>query len=104
MKTKLLAALLLVSGSLSTQAQGLKDAYRDYFYIGVAVNKFNVSVPEQQTVVCREFNSMTAENDMKPISVHPAEGVWHWEGADSIADFARRNGIKLRGHCLCWHS
>ena len=47
---------------------------------------------------------MTAENDMKPVSVHPAEGVWNWGAADSIANFARQHGIKLRGHCLCWHS
>ena len=82
----------------------LKDAYKDYFMIGVAVNRLNVSVPEQTALVRQEFNSMTAENDMKPVSVHPAEGVWHWGAADSIADFARKNGIKLRGHCLCWHS
>jgi len=82
----------------------LKDAYKDYFMIGVAVNRLNVSVPEQAALVRQEFNSMTAENDMKPVSVHPAVGVWHWGAADSIADFARKNGIKLRGHCLCWHS
>ncbi|MBQ9356947.1 MAG: endo-1,4-beta-xylanase [Prevotella sp.] len=83
---------------------GLKDAYRDYFTIGVAVNIRNVTNPAQQELICQEFNSITAENDMKPISVHPAEGVWNWAQADSIANFCRRNGIRLRGHCLCWHS
>ena len=96
-----MAALSLTAGA---QAQGLKDAYRDYFTIGVAVNKTNVSATEQTALIRREFNSITAENDMKPALVHPAEGVWHWEGADSIANFCRQNGIKLRGHCLCWHS
>jgi len=83
---------------------GLKDAYRDYFSVGVAVNKRNVSIPQQMALVRQQFNSMTAENDMKPVSVHPAEGVWNWGGADSIANFARQAGIKLRGHCLCWHA
>ena len=101
---RLAVAALLVLPTLSVKAQGLKDAYRDYFTIGVAVNKTNVSNPEQQALIRQEFNSITAENDMKPVSVHPAEGVWHWEGADSIADFCRQNGIRLRGHCLCWHS
>jgi GH35 family endo-1,4-beta-xylanase/enterochelin esterase-like enzyme len=55
-------------------------------------------------LVKSEFNSVTAENDMKPVSVHPAEGVWNWGAADSIANYCRENGIKLRGHCLCWHS
>ena len=83
---------------------GLKDAYRDYFSVGVAVNKRNVSIPQQMALVRQQFNSMTAENDMKPASVHPAEGVWNWGAADSIANFARQSGIKLRGHCLCWHA
>ena len=30
--------------------------------------------------------------------------MWNWEKADKIANFCRQNGIKLRGHCLCWHS
>ena len=104
MRALLLAALLITIGSTDLRAQGLKDAYRDYFTIGVAVNKRNVAQPEHQALIRQEFNSITAENDMKPVSVHPAEGVWHWEGADSIANFCRQNGIKLRGHCLCWHS
>ena len=41
---------------------------------------------------------------MKPGELHPKEGVWNWEKADKIANFCRQNGIKLRGHCLCWHS
>jgi GH35 family endo-1,4-beta-xylanase/enterochelin esterase-like enzyme len=98
-----LAALLLIVCS-SAWAQGLKDAYKDYFSIGVAVNKRNVSTDSQMALIKSEFNSVTAENDMKPVSVHPAEGVWNWGAADSIANYCRENGIKLRGHCLCWHS
>ena len=97
-------SLLLLSSNVSVFAQGLKDAYNDYFRIGVAVNKRNIAITDQANLVKQEFNSITAENDMKPVSVHPAEGVWNWGAADSIANFCRQNGIKLRGHCLCWHS
>ena len=83
---------------------GLKDAYKDYFSIGVAVNQRNVSDEAQIALIKKEFNSITAENDMKPGELHPQEGVWNWEKADKIANFCRQNGIKLRGHCLCWHS
>ena len=83
---------------------GLKDAYKDYFKVGVAVNMRNITNPKEVEVILREYNSITAENDMKPISVHPKEGVWTWDKADSIANFCRKNGIKMRGHCLCWHS
>ena len=100
----LMATVSQAQGPAMAQAKGLRDAYQGYFSIGVAVNKRNVTVAEQQSLICKEFNSITAENDMKPVSVHPKEGVWNWGAADSIANFCRQNGIKLRGHCLCWHS
>ncbi len=82
----------------------LKDAYKDYFTIGVAVNQNNINDPAQSEIVKKQFNSVTAENDWKPGEIHPKEGVWNFEKADKIANFCRENGIKLRGHCLCWHS
>ena len=104
MKNRILS-LLCVLGTLfpTTFAQGLKDAYKDYFKVGVALNVGNLT-PEQEAIVVREFNSVTCENAMKPASVHPAPGVWDWAQADSIANFCRRNGIKMRGHCLVWHN
>ena len=102
-KKTLLATLLLVMAT-SVQAQGLKDAYKNYFKIGVAVNQRNVVDPVQTDLIKREFNSVTAENDMKPEPTEPKEGVFNWEGADRIANFCRQNGLKMRGHCLMWHS
>ena len=102
-KKSLLAMLLLVMAT-SVQAQGLKDAYKNYFKIGVAVNQRNVVDPVQTDLIKREFNSVTAENDMKPEPTEPKEGVFNWEGADRIANFCRQNGLKMRGHCLMWHS
>ena len=99
-----LAAVLALSTAAPTWAQGLKDAYKDYFMIGVAVNQRNVTNAQQQALVKQEFNSMTAENDMKPEPTEPQEGQFNFENADRIANFARQNGIKLRGHCLMWHS
>ena len=111
----LLTLLLLLLCSANVNAQGprfgqpempggMMDSYKDYFSIGVAVNQRNVSNPDQIALIKKEFNSITAENDMKPGEIHPKEGVWNWERADKIANFCRENGIKLRGHCLCWHS
>jgi len=112
---KFAVALLLSMTSTSIWAQwgaprdpnpniGLKDAYKNYFMVGVALNQRNVSDEDQKKLAIKEFSSITAENDMKPGELHPKEGVWNWEKADKIADFCRQNGIKLRGHCLCWHS
>ena len=115
MKKLVLALSLFVGGAMSASAQwgrpvdfsegpGLKDAYKDYFTIGVAVNKTNVSDPAQMEIIKKQFNSVTAENAWKPGEIHPKEGVWNFGLADSIANFCRENGIKMRGHCLCWHS
>ena len=114
MKKLFFGLILTVVGSTSVFAQwrqvdprenvGLKDAYKDYFTIGVALNQRNVSDDAQKALVIKQFNSVTAENDWKPGEIHPKEGVWNFERADKIADFCRQNGIKMRGHCLCWHS
>ena len=105
MKKFFLTLLALSSMTAATTwAQGLKDAYKGYFMIGVAVNQRNVSNPDQMALIRQEFNSITAENDMKPQPTEPKEGEFNWENADKIANFARQNGIKLRGHCLMWHS
>ena len=109
-------ACLLLSGATTAFAQGFgrraqvedptgyKDTYKDYFTVGVAVNMRNVTNPEQIALIKKNFNSITAENDMKPASLQPREGEFNWANADRIANFCRENGIKLRGHCLCWHS
>ena len=83
---------------------GYKDTYKDYFTVGVALNIRNVASPEQMAVVKKNFNSVTAENAMKPGEIHPKEGVWNFAGADSIANWCRANGVKMRGHCLAWYS
>ena len=107
-----LLSTLMLAGALSLSAQeikrddnkGLKDTYKKYFTVGVAVNQRNVTNPEQMALIKKNYNSMTAENDMKPGSLQPREGQFNWANADRIANFCRENGIKLRGHCLCWHS
>ena len=104
LRHRLLVLPLMLISAVPLNAQGLKDAYKDYFMIGVAVNQRNVTDPQQQALVRQEFNSITAENDMKPAPTEPREGQFNWQAADRIADFCRQNNIRLRGHCLMWHN
>lgn len=83
--------------------KGLKDFYLDYFPIGVAVSPRSLQ-GEQGEFIKHHFNSLTAENVMKPQLLQPQEGKWNWEEADKIVGFAQANGMKVRGHNLCWHS
>jgi endo-1,4-beta-xylanase len=41
---------------------------------------------------------------MKMGPIHPAPDRYNWNDADSIAAFAKQNGLKMRGHTLVWHS
>jgi endo-1,4-beta-xylanase len=88
---------------MGEETKGLKDYYQNYFTIGVAVSPRALKTDEAELIL-KHFNSMTAENAMKMGPIHPKENEYNWAGADSIAAFARRNNMKLRGHTLCWHN
>jgi endo-1,4-beta-xylanase len=83
--------------------KGLKDYYKDYFPIGVAVNMASLKGPNSDLIV-KEFNSITPENDMKMGPIHPRENDYNWRNADSIVDFAIKHHIRIRGHNLLWHA
>jgi endo-1,4-beta-xylanase len=81
---------------------GLKDYYKDYFPIGVAVGPQTLK-GEEKNLILREFNSITPENAMKMSPIHPEENKYFWDNADAIVNFAQANGLRVRGHNLCWH-
>ncbi|HEY4060588.1 MAG TPA: endo-1,4-beta-xylanase [Puia sp.] len=102
-KNLLLVPILLLGFSQTGQTQkGLKDYYKAYFPIGVAVTPRSVSGPDS-TLILQQFNSLTPENAMKMGPIHPEENRYNWKDADVIVDFARAHGLRVRGHNLCWH-
>jgi endo-1,4-beta-xylanase len=103
-----LSALLGCGFSVLITAQSfaqktLKEAYKDYFPVGVAVAPRNLSGPEAELIV-QQFNSITPENAMKMGPIHPEPDRYAWEAPDAIVAFAQKNGMKVRGHTLCWHN
>jgi GH35 family endo-1,4-beta-xylanase len=82
---------------------GLKDYYKDYFPIGVAVSPQSLKRADESALILQQFNSITPENAMKMGPIHPKENEYYWKDADSIVAFAQLNGLKVRGHNLCWH-
>lgn len=101
--------LLFFCGSLAAQQKeehqkGLKNYYKDFFPIGVAVTPRQLVDSAQRAFILKHFNSLTAENAMKMGPIHPEENRYNWESADAIVDFATANGLKVRGHNLCWHT
>ncbi len=102
--TVIFVLFVLCATCAFSQTNGLKDYYKDYFPIGVAVSPRMLDAGEEANLILTHFNSMTAENAMKMGPIHPEENRYHWEPADKIAEFAIKNGLKLRGHTLCWHN
>ena len=100
----ILLPMLVAARMPRKRPAGLKDAYRKHFMMGVAVNQRNITDSAQINLICHNFNSITAENDMKPQPTEPREGQFNWERADRVANFCRKNNIPLRGHCLVWHN
>ena len=109
-----LSAIILLFCSTDTNAQqtmsrgidsskGLKDYYKEYFTMGVAVSPRALKT-EEADLILQQFGSITPENAMKMGPIHPKEKEYYWKDADSIAAFAKRNNLKLRGHTLCWHN
>jgi endo-1,4-beta-xylanase len=102
--------VLLVSFSCTTAndnavgdpTKGLKDHYKHFFPIGVSVSPTELK-SEEADLVLKEFNSITPVNAMKMKPIHPEENAYYWRDADSIVAFAKRNGLKMRGHVLVWH-
>jgi endo-1,4-beta-xylanase len=60
--------------------------------------------PGLAALVAEQFDCLTAENELKPRSLHPQPGKFNFAAADRIVDFAQRHRIKVIGHTLCWHS
>lgn len=86
-----------------SQQKGLKDYYKDYFLMGVAVTPRELR-SDAGPMVAQQFNSVTPENAMKMGPIHPKENEYFWADADTIVDFVKRNKMKMRGHTLVWHS
>ncbi|MEH7418499.1 endo-1,4-beta-xylanase [Neobacillus drentensis] len=84
------------------EAPQLDQRYKDSFTIGAAVEPSQLQGKDAE-MLKRHFNSIVAENVMKPASLQPVEGQFNWGPADQIIKFAKENGMDVRGHNLVWH-
>lgn len=100
------AAVVILLSSCGSDDTTLRKAFEDHFLIGTAINGMQISGadPEALPFIASQFNSVTPENEMKWERIHPEPGRYEFGLADSIVDFAERNGMKVIGHTLVWHS
>ena len=96
----------------------LKDAYKNHFYVGVAINRSVVTgeapgfgnrtaemVGKDIALTKEQFNQISPENDLKWESLHPREGAdgYNFAPADAYVDFGVKNHLYVVGHTLVWH-
>lgn len=90
-----------ISGLVAPQ---LDQRYKDSFTIGATVEPFQLLDEKDSQMLKRHYNSIVAENVMKPINIQPEEGEFNFEKADKIVKFAKENDMDLRFHTLIWHN
>ncbi len=118
----LLTAVLLAIGATARSADTptLKEAYKNHFHVGVAINRTiatgtavradNVNrtlelVNKDIALVKEQFNQISPENDLKWALIHPREGAdgYNFGPADAFVNFGVSNHMYIVGHTLVWH-
>ena len=102
----LAACIVLPAGAAVQSRLVLKDAYKDAFRTGTAVNEEIVSGSDSASrrIVLQQFNTITAENVLKAGPLNPEPGVYNWAPADAFVEFGEKNGMFIVGHTLVWHN
>jgi endo-1,4-beta-xylanase len=99
----MMGAVGLLRGEAAWGEEPLREAVRGRFRVGTAIGSRQLSDPKVASLVVREFDCLTGENEFKPTSVQPRAGVFRFEGPDRIVAFAKEHGLSVVGHTLCWH-
>ena len=73
-------------------------------YFGAAIAAGRLGDATYAGIFNREFNAVTAENEMKWDATEPQQGRFSYAGGDRIVNLARSNGKIVRGHALLWHA
>ncbi|MFI7543605.1 endo-1,4-beta-xylanase [Actinoplanes sp. NPDC049599] len=73
-------------------------------YFGTAISAGKLGDSTYTTVAAREFDMVSAENEMKLDATEPNQGQFNYTSGDRVANWATSNGKRLRGHTLAWHS
>jgi len=71
--------------------------------VGVALSANRLG-EAQYAERARQFNYVTAENEMKWDATEPSQGNFTFGPGDQIVSFAQANGMEVKGHTLVWYS
>jgi endo-1,4-beta-xylanase len=92
----------------SPSAPTLKDAYKNDFLIGVAVNQRQFTGEDTNGValITSQFNAISPENVLKWEIVQPRPGTngYNFEPGDAYVAFGEQHHMFIVGHALVWHN
>ena len=74
------------------------------FGFGTAINRTALSNPVYADFVKNRFEWVTFENEAKWLWNEAVQGRVYYREADQLLEFARQNGLKVRGHNLFWEA
>ncbi len=98
-----LPALILFACQPTQPPSGLKE--NASFAVGTAIRANQIiNDSAMQSIVAKDFNSITMENSMKMYAVHRSENEYNWNHVDDVVNYAQQNNIRLHGHAFIWHS
>lgn len=74
------------------------------FLIGTAVGSKPLETEsEYREVLAREFNTLTTENEVKFVVVHPERDRYDFTRPDALVSFAKEHHMTVRGHTIVWY-
>lgn len=94
------------STSTDEEGKGLKDAFKDKFLIGTALNGAQINGSDEASleILKSHFNSIVAENVMKSGPMQPRKGEFNFTDSDKFVELGKAHNLHIVGHTLIWHS
>ncbi|HEY0282061.1 MAG TPA: endo-1,4-beta-xylanase [Rhizomicrobium sp.] len=98
-------AALTATASAQSPAS-LKEAYKDSFLIGVAINEAQIAGRDaiSDAIVKAQFNSISPEDALKWENIHPQPDRHDFAIPDKYVAFGQENHMFTVGHVLLWHN
>ncbi|HVZ65214.1 MAG TPA: endo-1,4-beta-xylanase [Lacunisphaera sp.] len=81
----------------------LRGATPASLLIGCGASSRDVRDPQISAMIARQFNCLTADNEMMPAMLVDDAGHYDFTRGDIIAGFARDHGMPFFGQMLVWH-
>lgn len=101
-----LFASCAIAADHAPASTSLKDAFKGDFVVGAAINAAQITGRDQRgdAILEAQFNSISPENVLKWVIVHPQQGKYDFTVADQYVDFGVKHHMFIVGHNLVWHN